>query len=242
MSVTNSNNLDVLFCVMPFSPCNSPNLGVSILKSLVNDLGISAEILYNNVNYMSEIGPEVHNKISGEDGVLNRLFGELIFSEYLFGKSLDITKLVANSIAPDSRTSDFDKLMEAVYYARKRIPTFIDKCAERIISINPRLIGFSTSYYQNCSSLSLAMKIKDRVKTPIIFGGANCEGEMGYTLLKCFPQIDFVCSGDGEHAFIRFVKHLLIEENNTIPRICGILTRESEGLEVHIHRSIAEYG
>ena len=52
--------------------------------------------------------------------------------------------------------------------------------------------------------------------------------------MKCFPQIDFVCSGDGEHAFIRFVKHLLIEENNTIPRICGILTRESEGLEVHL--------
>ena len=43
MLVANSSKLDILFCVMPFSPCNSPNLGVSILKSLVTDLGISAE-------------------------------------------------------------------------------------------------------------------------------------------------------------------------------------------------------
>ena len=103
MLVANSSKLDILFCVMPFSPCNSPNLGVSILKSLVTDLGISAEILYNNVDYMSQIGVGVHDKVSGEDGILDRFFGELIFSEYLFGKPLDIEGLVTNSIAPDSR-------------------------------------------------------------------------------------------------------------------------------------------
>ena len=55
---------------------------------------------------MSQIGVGVHDKVSGEDGILDRFFGELIFSEYLFGKPLDIEGLVTNSIAPDSRSSD----------------------------------------------------------------------------------------------------------------------------------------
>lgn len=63
---------------------------------------------------------------------------------------------------------------------------------------------------------------------PIIFGGANCEGQMGATLLKSVPYIDFVCSGEGDLAFIEFVK-LFLEGN--INKINGIITRQSNAFE-----------
>jgi radical SAM superfamily enzyme YgiQ (UPF0313 family) len=63
---------------------------------------------------------------------------------------------------------------------------------------------------------------------PIIFGGANCEGEMGITLLKSVPSIDYVCSGEGDTAFVSFVKSFLEGKAN---RINGIITRESSAFE-----------
>ena len=67
---------------------------------------------------------------------------------------------------------------------------------------------------------------------PIIFGGVNCEGEMGITLMSLFPQIDFVCSGDGDIAFIDFVTWLM--QKKTLPKINGILTRGSSPLEINL--------
>ena len=60
----------------------------------------------------------------------------------------------------------------------------------------------------------------------------NCEGEMGFSLLSYFPQVDFVCSGDGDIAFVEFAKCLI--QNKTLPKINGILDRDSNPLEVNL--------
>jgi ribosomal peptide maturation radical SAM protein 1 len=195
---------------------------------------MSVEILYFNVNYLSKIGNQIHERVSGGDGTLNRLFGELLFSEYLFGRPLNIEKTVTHLLSRDSESVDIDAVIEDVYYAKRHIPTFIDECTESVILRRPRLIGFTSSYYQNCSSLSLATKLKEKINSPIIFGGANCEGQMGRTMLNCFPQIDYICSGDGEYAFMNLISFLLTGKNDSVPKIRGILTRKSRGLDIFL--------
>ena len=39
-----------------------------------------------------------------------------------------------------------------------------------------------------------------------MFGGGNCEGEMGRELHRSFPWIDYVCSGEGEYSFPQLVQ------------------------------------
>ena len=132
----------------------------------------------------------------------------------------------------NNTTHDLDIIVEEIEQTKKLVPMFIENCANEIVDHQPQLVGFSTSYYQNCSSLCVAKRIKEKIDIPIVFGGANCEGEMGFTLLCCFSQIDYVCSGDGDNSFIEFVKCLLREKS--LPKINGILTRESTPLEVRL--------
>ena len=71
------------------------------------------------------------------------------------------------------------------------------------------MIGFSTSYGQNCAALALAERVKRRLPhVPIIFGGANCAGGMGEKMLDLFPFIDYVCVEDGDVSFPNFLRQL----------------------------------
>ena len=42
----------------------------------------------------------------------------------------------------------------------------------------------------------------------IVFGGANCEGEMGVQMIRSFPWIDYVCCGEADHSFVALVEQL----------------------------------
>src|SRR5262249_54058164 len=56
----------------------------------------------------------------------------------------------------------------------------------------------------------VARRLKALPNPPIIvFGGANCEGEMGLQLLRSFPWIDYVCTREGDVVFPEFVDRIL---------------------------------
>src|SRR5262249_44337798 len=103
---------------------------------------------------------------------------------------------------------------------------------ERICKLKPRIVGFTTTFHQTCACLVLAQRLKQLPDPPtIIFGGANCEGEMGLQLLRSFGFIDYVCTREGDVAFPQFVQRLLRQNNpGAIP---GILHQgESTGLSI----------
>ena len=88
--------------------------------------------------------------------------------------------------------------------------SFIDSCAAAIENINPKVLGFSSTFQQNLASLALAKQIKARKPDIFIaFGGANCEGEMGRGLFSSFPFLDAVVSGPGEVVFPALVSDIL---------------------------------
>jgi ribosomal peptide maturation radical SAM protein 1 len=121
--------------------------------------------------------------------------------------------------------------IEDMMNVEKFVLPFLDECNSEILKEKPKLVGFTTTFHQNCASLSLAKTIKNKANIPIIFGGANCEGEMGASLLKIAPWVDFVCSGEGNISFIEFVK-TFISNGHTVRKINGILTHESKMLDI----------
>ena len=49
----------------------------------------------------------------------------------------------------------------------------------------PRVVGFTTTFHQTCASLAVARRLKALPDPPlVVFGGANCEGEMGVQMLR----------------------------------------------------------
>ena len=66
-----------------------------------------------------------------------------------------------------------------------------------------RLIGFSVCFNQLLPSLYLAGLIGKRGDGPaIVFGGSSCAGRIGLSLLRNFPQIDYVIDGEGERPLL----------------------------------------
>ncbi len=121
-------------------------------------------------------------------------------------------------------------LQERLIKARDMAALFTETCARQIASINPRILGFSTTFCQTCSSLAVARRVKETMgsKAPlVIFGGSNCQGRMGYAILKAFPWIDYACCGEGDQAFVEFASHFL--NGTTHPRIQGIPGGNGEG-------------
>ena len=66
----------------------------------------------------------------------------------------------------------------------------------------PRVVGFTTTFHQTCAALAVARRLKALPDPPlVVFGGANCEGEMGVQMLASFEWIDAVCCGEADHSF-----------------------------------------
>jgi hypothetical protein len=125
-----------------------------------------------------------------------------------------------------------DDIIAKLSAARALAPAFVDEWATRLIADDSLLVGFSTTYSQNTASLCLAHRIKElSPATPIVFGGANCEGPMGAALQRAFPWIDVVVNGPGEKPLLSIVE--AIAAARTVPRttrICvGGRAGESDG-------------
>ncbi|MGE5838285.1 MAG: RiPP maturation radical SAM C-methyltransferase [Deltaproteobacteria bacterium] len=95
------------------------------------------------------------------------------------------------------------------------------------------LIGFSICYGQLTSSLYFIRQIKKRSpRSRIVVGGSSCAGRLGESLLKVFPEIDFVASGEGELPLLRLVKSLSTGSGKrTSPSAVGLLARGSGSAE-----------
>ena len=100
----------------------------------------------------------------------------------------------------------------------------------------PSVVGFTSMFHQTAASLALAERVKARLpETFVVFGGASCRGETGPELLRRFPFVDGVATGEGEAVLPELVR--LRARGLRPDGVRGLLTAEHrEGGE----RSIGE--
>lgn len=220
---------DVRLLVTPFLPREQPALGVSSMSAVLQSKNYSSDVAYYNLKFLDRF-PEPYY-----DFVANfpppHLLGEMLFSRALWKdgasrwsdylSALKQVRSVRRSRAA-ATVSLFSSLeqeqefwkhalgaFEALY---DEAPLIVDKWADEICADPPRILGFSTTFQQNVPSLALAQAVRRRVgreRTAIVFGGSNCEGEMGRALSRGFDFIDYVLSGEGEISFASLVAELL---------------------------------
>jgi ribosomal peptide maturation radical SAM protein 1 len=86
---------------------------------------------------------------------------------------------------------------------------FISDLVERIVRLEPDVVGFTTSVQQNLAALAAAKRIKELApRTVTVFGGANCDGVQGEALHRNFDFVDFVVRGEGEVVFAQLLDAL----------------------------------
>ena len=205
--------MDVVFAVVPFADVARPAIGVSLLKAELSGV-CSATVQYLNLDFAATIGSRMYDhfchQVSSET-----MAGEWFFADVLFPGELPPPHEFAAEILAPVTAPDVIAEIDAARAAREE---FLQRATERIAALNPRIVGFTTTFHQTCACLAIAKRLKQRSERPlIVFGGANCEGEMGLQLLESFPWIDYVCTREGDVVFPEFVRRVMKGEDGPLP-------------------------
>jgi len=213
--------MDVVFAVMPFADVNRPAIGVSLLKAGIERCGFQSSIEYFDVDLAESISYDLYEFVANTLAI-ESMVGEWFFADLVFGDSIPHeSDYVARMLSGYIPQPGF---RESILKNRGQRRHYIEQCANRIQELSPRVVGLTTTFNQTCACLALARALKERPNPPIIIiGGANCEGEMGLQMIRSFPWLDYVSTGEADVSFPLFLERLLREGNDD--PLPGILKR-----------------
>lgn len=77
-----------------------------------------------------------------------------------------------------------------------------DLVLQRIIELEPDLVGFQVQTIQYQEMRQLAAEIKKYYNVPIVFGGIHPHSAPDHVLLKDDPSVDIICLSEGEYPLL----------------------------------------
>jgi ribosomal peptide maturation radical SAM protein 1 len=225
----------VALVYMPFAPDNLPPLGISLLKAILAERGIACDNHYLTLGFAERLGLPLYRWIGLT--APRHLLGEWLFARELFGSEWDREHPLLGGLQEGSGDEVMPKEhLELLRGVRDGTGAYLDDCTSAVPWERYKIIGFSSIGQQNVASLALAKRLKavwpDKT---IVFGGANCRGEMGLELHRQFPFIDFVCRGESDFLFPTLVERLLAGASP--PSLPGLIARGDDGQSVSVGSS-----
>lgn len=218
----------IVLVVPPWQSVTTPALGVSLLQANLQAHGVACDALYLNLHFADRVGLVAYHQISERT---TSLLGDFVFSHLLFDRAPDATAAyIADVLDHDDLGGQLTQAMPAatLHDALTRLTQaasdWADEALELILSRDPWMVGFSSTFQQNCAALALMRRIKaTRPGVVTVIGGANCSGEMGEELFARFHEIDYLGQGECDHSFIQLATALRSGEKN--PSVSGFLSR-----------------
>jgi ribosomal peptide maturation radical SAM protein 1 len=202
---------DVLFAYMPYHRLTHPALGASILKSCLEEQGISSRVAYFGLDFAEKIGASLYNSLLNSRTPL--LQAEWTFVQAAFGHHF-----------PDERAQEVGRYYPWATKDIRRVAESAEKWIQDVVNLiaknPPRILVCSSMFQQNLASLAVLRGVKERCSHVVtIMGGPNTEGILGIGLLRRAPWLDYVCTGEGEETFPLLCKNLLhnSHQNNLLP-------------------------
>ncbi len=209
----------------PWPLFNRPSIQLGSLKAFLQREipGISVRSYHPYLLVAESLGYDCYRRISGKTWWAESIYAALLYPE-LFDtiERFWWCTTTGKSSLPPGR--DFQWLCRQVREASERF--LWDVNWDEYL-----LAGFSICLGQLTSSLYHIRQIRQRFAgLKIVIGGSSCAGEMGKSLLRTFPEMDFVVQGEGELPLLHLVNH--VSEDPSAERtlsLPGVLQKEVPG-------------
>lgn len=217
---------------MPFTPITMPGLGVSTLKAALRREGFDCDIYYGALDFFDFFFSH-STPIADYDYIsLNSDVGDVFFAHVLWRDMPDTWERVQEVLAalrdspnPIMGRDQLLPMMERIESYAARAEAFVEACYRARDWSRYDIVGFSSTFSQHVAALCLARTIRERhPQIHIVFGGANCEGEMGKQLLRSFAWVDTVIQGEADFALPQFVRRFA--EGQDLSDVPGIVYRD----------------
>jgi ribosomal peptide maturation radical SAM protein 1 len=202
----------VLLVQMPWASVQRPSLGLSSLKAQLARVGVRADVLYLNLVWAEYVLAALDGRAAAAAEPLGlerdlllqsanapAMADEWVFARAVFGNRIPSERAYRQRFP---LTGDDATHFEAVLALSPSVEDYLNRCLAETQWEDYDIVGFSSTFRQQCASLAMAARVKHaHPATLIVFGGANCETCMGESVLRHWDFVDYVVSGEGEHAF-----------------------------------------
>lgn len=218
----------------PYGPHGLPSLGLALLSAGVKRLGIPCRTFYWNLDFLEQMpGSDLSTRLAAYFHLTGRNWTP--FNEWVFARLVHDDALAHREAALRRRLDEactaagrgaLTAMKRDVFSMRERAPEIVGRMVDQLEPY--AVIGINTTFYQNLPALALARAVKARwPHKTVVLGGANCDGEMGETLLARFDFVDCVFCGEVDYAFPEFTSRL--SRGESVAQIPGLLHRNEEG-------------
>jgi len=220
----------VVLVLMPYADVTRPSVALGTLKACLTEAGIGCAVDYANVRFTERVGLGMP-----EPPYLAKQLGEWTFAAAAFPEQKDVSAEDALRLTgwqftemPQQAFAD-RRFVESLQRVREFAPVFVDEVARSVLARKPRIVGCSSMFEQHCASLALLRRIRELDPSVItMLGGANCEAEMGWATIRCFPWVDVVVSGEADEFFAPLCR-MLLDVGRDLPQALlpsGVMTRQ----------------
>ena len=212
----------IVFVHMPYAAVEHPSLALGLLQTECSQRGLTSRALFPNLQWFQQLGTNNYQSILGT--LSEDLVGEWTFAEAAFRERTPEPEEYLKTVCARGNLSSLPEAAEMLRRARRLAGPFIDKLAHQVLELGPRVVGASSTFQQHCASLALLRRIKELDPSVVtVMGGANCEGDMGVTLVRHYPWLDYAVSGEADGLVAPFFASL-VEGKPTVPY--GVISRE----------------
>ncbi|GAG57262.1 unnamed protein product, partial [marine sediment metagenome] len=170
-------------------------------------------------------------------GVNTPPLGIAYLSSYLKGKGfhvevLDINEALYNMVA-DKSLWDFERKDEwsddeSFNKIKDILGRGITYCVEKILSIDPMIVGLSINQNSALFSLEIAKRIKQTENKLVISGGWGCYNKHERDLLRREDLIDAFVIGEGEESLYELISSF--KSRGKIEGIKGVLAKREDDM------------
>ena len=199
---------NILLISMPFASVQFASMGLSTLKPVLELHEMACDIVYLNFAFRKFVNDaEAYDRVTDHWMLGEWVFGGELFGEDWVDSRAGSIERVSEIIASQSAQKNHSQILGAAGRYRRAAGAFLDRCITDINWEKYQIVGFTSAYSQQTASLALAQRVKKCFpEKVIVFGGANCQDEMGLAIMEHFSFVDWVFSGDAEESFPRAVK------------------------------------
>jgi ribosomal peptide maturation radical SAM protein 1 len=225
---------------MPWTALNEPSLGLGILSAVLAGAGFSARVRHLNLSFLRFLQVGTYTAIADSFALNDFLFTHVLDPVistrqwgWLRAKAGD---LVAGGrvVGPDGPMSTDEVVDGLLDLRRNRIPAWLETQAGILAGSPARLIGFTCMFDQTIASVALARLIKERAPEKLVaLGGYAVREPTGGAVLRAFPWVDAICTGEGETTVVELTR--AAHGGATLERVPGLAYREPGGAGVRVN-------
>jgi ribosomal peptide maturation radical SAM protein 1 len=213
---------------MPFAHWNRPSFALSQLSALVQrELPdrVQVEICHLNNDFAAHFDSQLYDEIANEPQHLVTGLGDWIFRRIAYPDLDDNSERYFRRYYVGSPWTEF---RERILDLRSGLEPLLRDMIDRYGLASADIVGFTSMFAQNVSSLALARLIKEQNPNAItIIGGANCETPMGAILVQNCQAIDFAFSGPSLESFLDFLRCKLGDDEQGLHSIRGVVSKNN---------------